>query len=147
MGVPEQLADRSLAEQHEYLRSKFSRRTMMRGGAVTLGAIAGGAFVPGAASAAVPTQTGRTPGHVPAAQKVDGALVAPFARHLAYGTDARTEMTVSWQVPVAVKNPYIRVGVHPWDLSRKIEAEVRPSTPRPGSAPAPTTPSTTSTPS
>ncbi|WP_327580230.1 MULTISPECIES: purple acid phosphatase family protein [unclassified Streptomyces] len=126
MGVPEQLADRSLAEQHEYLRSKFSRRTMMRGGAVTLGAIAGGAFVPGAASAAVPTQTGRTPGQVPAAQKVDGALVAPFARHLAYGTDARTEMTVSWQVPVAVKNPYIRVGVHPWDLSRKIEAEVRP---------------------
>lgn len=65
MGVPEQLADRSLAEQHEYLRSKFSRRTMMRGGAVTLGAIAGGAFVPGAASAAVPTQTGRTPATYP----------------------------------------------------------------------------------
>ncbi|MER6923303.1 phosphoesterase, partial [Streptomyces spiralis] len=57
MGVPEKLAERmSMAEQHEYLRSRFSRRTMIRGGAVTLGAVAGGAFVPGAtAQAATPT--------------------------------------------------------------------------------------------
>jgi hypothetical protein len=121
MGVPEQLAERmSMAEQHEYLRARFSRRTMIRGGAVTLGAVAGGAFVPGAtAQAAVPTQPlSRT-------ETVDGSLVAPFGRHLAYGNDPRTEMTVSWQVPVAVKKPFLRVGVHPWDLSRKIEAEVR----------------------
>jgi hypothetical protein len=59
MGVPEQLAERmSMAEQHEYLRAKFSRRTMIRGGAVTLGAVTGGAFVPGAtAQAAVPTRS------------------------------------------------------------------------------------------
>ncbi|AGS69759.1 purple acid phosphatase family protein [Streptomyces collinus] len=122
MGVPEKLAERmSMAEQHEYLRARFSRRTMIRGGAVTLGAVAGGAFVPGGtAQAAVPAQR-----HTPAAQKVDGALVAPFGRHLSYGTDPRTEMTVSWQVPVAVKKPFIRIGAHPWDLSRKIEAEVR----------------------
>jgi len=58
MGVPEQLAERmSMAEQHEYLRARFSRRNLMRGGAVTIGAVAGGAFVPGAvAQAAVPTQ-------------------------------------------------------------------------------------------
>jgi hypothetical protein len=122
MGVPEQLADRmSMAEQHEYLRAKFSRRNLMRGGAVTLGAVAGGAFVPGAvAQAAVPTR--RTS---PATEQVDGSLVAPFGRHLAYGNDPRTEMTVSWQVPVAVKKPFIRIGAHPWDLSRRIEAEVR----------------------
>ncbi|MFI7414820.1 purple acid phosphatase family protein [Streptomyces sp. NPDC049627] len=122
MGVPQQLADRmSMAEQHEYLRAAFSRRTMIRGGAVTLGAVTGGAFVPGAtAQAAVPTQ--RT---AAATETVDGALVAPFGRHLAYGNDPRTEMTVSWQVPVAVKKPYVRIGAHPWDLSRKIEAEVR----------------------
>ncbi|KUO01937.1 purple acid phosphatase family protein [Streptomyces caeruleatus] len=125
MGVPQQLAERmSMAEQHEYLRAKFSRRTMMRGGAVTLGAVAGGAFVPGATAQAattqaVPTQT------APRTETVDGALVAPFGRHLAYGNDPRTEMTVSWQVPVAVKKPFIRIGAHPWDLSRKIEAEVR----------------------
>ncbi|MFI6564713.1 purple acid phosphatase family protein [Streptomyces sp. NPDC050534] len=122
MGVPEQLAARmSLAEQHEYLRARFSRRNLMRGGAVTIGAVAGGAFVPGAvAQAAVPARSS-----APATEAVDGAYVAPFGRHLAYGNDPRTEMTVSWQVPVAVKKPFIRVGAHPWDLSRKIEAEVR----------------------
>jgi hypothetical protein len=142
MGVPERLAERmSMAEQHEYLRARFSRRTMIRGGAVTLGAVAGGAFVPGAtAQAAVPS--GRT-----AVETVDGAHVAPFGRHLAYGTDPRTEMTVSWQVPVAVKKPFIRVGAHPWDLSRKIDARSAPSSHRPVSARAATTPSTTSTPS
>ncbi|MFF7543556.1 fibronectin type III domain-containing protein [Streptomyces canus] len=121
MGVPDQLAEHmSMAEQHEYLRARFSRRNMIRGGAVTLGAVAGGAFVPGAvAQAATPTQT------FAGTESVDGALVAPFGRHLAYGTDARTEMTVSWQVPVAVKKPFIRIGARPWDLSRKIEAEVR----------------------
>ncbi|MFE3030251.1 fibronectin type III domain-containing protein [Streptomyces canus] len=121
MGVPEQLAERmSMAEQHEYLRTRFSRRNVIRGGAVTLGAVAGGAFVPGAvAQAATPTQT------FASATTVDGALVAPFGRHLAYGSDPRTEMTVSWQVPVAVKKPFIRIGARPWDLSRKIEAEVR----------------------
>ncbi|MFG2470969.1 fibronectin type III domain-containing protein [Streptomyces canus] len=121
MGVPDQLAEHmSMAEQHEYLRARFSRRNMIRGGAVTLGAVAGGAFVPGAvAQAATPTQT------FAGAESVDGALVAPFGRHLAYGNDARTEMTVSWQVPVAVKKPFIRIGARPWDLSRKIEAEVR----------------------
>ncbi|MFI6434900.1 purple acid phosphatase family protein [Streptomyces sp. NPDC050759] len=121
MGVPDQLAEHmSMAEQHEYLRARFSRRTMIRGGAVTLGAVAGGAFVPGAvAQAATPTQT------FASTESVDGALVAPFGRHLAYGNDARTEMTVSWQVPVAVKKPFIRIGARPWDLSRKIEAEVR----------------------
>ncbi|MEU9557119.1 purple acid phosphatase family protein [Streptomyces fumanus] len=120
MGVPEKLAERmSMAEQHEYLRSRFSRRTMIRGGAVTLGAVAGGAFVPGAVARAA------TPAGRPATETVDGALVAPFGRHLAYGDDPRTEMTVSWQVPVAVKKPFIRIGAHPWDLSRKIDAEVR----------------------
>ncbi|MEV5755774.1 metallophosphoesterase family protein [Streptomyces tendae] len=122
MGVPEPLADRmSMAEQHEYLRARFSRRTMIRGGAVTLGAVAGGAFVPGAtARAATPN---RRPG---GADTVDGALVAPFGRHLAYGNDPRTEMTVSWQVPVAVNKPFIRIGTHPWDLSHRIDAEPRP---------------------
>ncbi|SNX60260.1 calcineurin-like phosphoesterase family protein [Streptomyces sp. TLI_55] len=119
MGVPEQLADRmSMAEQHEYLRARFSRRTMIRGGAVTLGAVTGGAFVPGATAQATPMAAPRT-------ETVDGSLVAPFGRHLAYGSDPRTEMTVSWQVPVAVKKPFIRIGAHPWDLSRKIDAEVR----------------------
>ncbi|MCX4832395.1 metallophosphoesterase family protein [Streptomyces sp. NBC_01016] len=124
MGVPAELADRPLAEQHEYLRSRFSRRTMIRGGAVTLGAVAGGVFVPGAASASPRTATAAT-ASAPAAEAVDGALVAPFGRHLSYGDDARTEMTVSWQVPVAVKDPFIRVGAGAGELSRKIPAELK----------------------
>ncbi|WP_316776149.1 purple acid phosphatase family protein [Streptomyces sasae] len=122
MGVPDKLADRmSMAEQHEYLRAKFSRRSMIRGGAVTLGAVTGGSFVlGGTAQAAVPTQS-----TAPATEQVDGALVAPFGRHLAFGNDPSSEMTISWQVPVAVKKPFVRIGAHPWDLSRKIEAEVR----------------------
>src|SRR5689334_24551254 len=100
MGVPDQLAEHmSMAEQHEYLRARFSRRTMIRGGAVTLGAVTGGAFVPGATAQATPMAAPRT-------ETVDGSLVAPFGRHLAYGNDPRTEMTVSWQVPVAVKKPF-----------------------------------------
>ncbi|MFE1951237.1 purple acid phosphatase family protein [Streptomyces sp. NPDC059524] len=122
MGVPAELADRSLAEQHEYLRSRFSRRTMIRGGAVTLGAVAGGVFVPGPAQAATPAAARADR---PAAEQVDGALVAPFGRHLSYGDDPRTEMTVSWQVPAPVRDPYIRIGAHAGELSRKIPAEVR----------------------
>ncbi|MFF8472765.1 fibronectin type III domain-containing protein [Streptomyces sp. NPDC015414] len=122
MGVPEKLAARmSTAEQHEYLRARFSRRTLVRGGAVALGAVTGGVFVSGAgARATVPT-----PRTAPAAESVDGSLVAPFGRHLAWGNDPRTEISVSWQVPVAVRRPFIRVGVRPWDLSRRIDAEVR----------------------
>ena len=128
MGVPEKLAARmSMAEQHEYLRARFSRRTMMRGGAVTLGAVAGGVFVPGAvAQAATPAASTAAPTTFSSGKDAaDGALVAPFGRHLAYGTDPRTEMTVSWQVPTAVKDPFIRIGAHPWDLSHRIGAEVR----------------------
>ncbi|MER5791773.1 metallophosphoesterase family protein [Streptomyces sp. NPDC001980] len=122
MGVPDELAERmSMAEQHEYLRAKFSRRSMIRGGAVTLGAVTGGSLVMGGtAQAAVPTQSS-----APATQYVDGAYVAPFGRHLAYGTDASTEMTISWQVPVAVKKPFVRIGTHASHLSVKIDAEIR----------------------
>lgn len=77
MGVPERLAEKmSMAEQHEYLRATFSRRNMIRGGAVTIGAVAGGAFVPGVAQAALPARRTSAPA---SAEKVDGALVAPSA--------------------------------------------------------------------
>ncbi|MFD9119570.1 purple acid phosphatase family protein [Streptomyces bottropensis] len=128
MGVPEQLAERmSMAEQHEYLRSKFSRRSMIRGGAVTLGAVAGGAFVPATAQAATPAalRTSVPTRAAASAEHVDGSFVAPFGRHLAYGNDPRTEITVSWQVPLPVKKPFVRVGTHASHLSVKIDAEVR----------------------
>jgi hypothetical protein len=36
-----------------------------------------------------------------------------------------TQMRISWQVPSAVRRPYVRVGLTPWSLSRRIEADLR----------------------
>ncbi|WP_306318807.1 MULTISPECIES: metallophosphoesterase family protein [unclassified Streptomyces] len=122
VGIPPQLARRmSMPEQHEYLRTKFSRRRALTGAAATVGGatLLGGASATGAYAAPAPAPTRAAAAHV------NGALVAPFGRHLAFGADPKTQMRISWQVPFAVKNPYLRVGLRPWELSRKIEAEVR----------------------
>ncbi|GAA4843590.1 hypothetical protein GCM10023235_19650 [Kitasatospora terrestris] len=75
MGVPAGLADRmSTAEQHEYLRSRLSRRGLLRGGAVTV-------------SAPADTTAG-----------TDGAMVAPIGRHLAFGAEPDSQIRISWQV-------------------------------------------------
>ncbi|MFD5038538.1 purple acid phosphatase family protein [Streptomyces sp. NPDC058377] len=124
-GIPEKLADRmSMAEQHAYLRARLTRRRVLRTSVATA-AVAGTGLASGLASppayAAAPEAVTSRAG----AAHVDGSVVAPFGRHLAYGADAGTQMTVSWQVPFAVKRPYIRIGLKPWALSRKIDAEVR----------------------
>ncbi|WP_433239493.1 fibronectin type III domain-containing protein [Actinomadura nitritigenes] len=123
MGIPQRLAERmSMAEQHEYLQSKFSRRGLLRGGAVAAGSLAAGGLLTGTASASAPAAP---PLLAPSPEHVDGSLVAPIGRHLAFGADPRTQMTVSWQVPVPVKKPFLRIGTHPWSLSQRIAAEVR----------------------
>lgn len=124
MGVPEKLADRmSMAEQHEYLRSRFSRRKVLRSSAITVGALAvGGALGTGTASAA-PSATPTLLGD--AASAVDGSQVIPVGRHLQFGAEPDTQIRISWQVPVPVKKPFVRFGRHPWDLGHKVQAEVR----------------------
>ncbi len=120
MGLPDRLADTlSMPEQHEYLRRALSRRGLLRGGAV---AATGAALAGTAAGAAAATPT-LVPGS--AAATVHGSLVAPFGRHLAYGADPRTQMRVSWQVPLPVREPFLRIGRSPLDLSHRIPAEVR----------------------
>jgi len=126
MGVPEQLAERmSMAEQHEYLRSKFSRRGLFRGGVVAAGAVATASTVAGTAAA----QTGATANPAffgrPGSGAVGGSLVAPYGRHLAFGADPSTEFRIAWQTPVAVSKPFVRFGRSPLSLSHKIEAETR----------------------
>ncbi|MES4907846.1 MULTISPECIES: metallophosphoesterase family protein [unclassified Streptomyces] len=130
VGIPERLARRmTMAEQHEYLRARLSRRGVLRGGVAGAGTVAGAGLLTGSAGAVetAPSSARPTPAPVtrPASRKVDGALVAPFGRHLAFGSDPRTQMRISWQVPFAVKAPYVRIGLGPGELSRKIEAEVR----------------------
>ncbi|MEU6348780.1 metallophosphoesterase family protein [Streptomyces sp. NPDC047072] len=117
-GIPPHLARRmSMAEQYEYLRTTFSRRRTL----VTAGAVAGG-LLTGCSSSSTPTTTKASPS--PPA-RVHGSAVAPFGRHLALGADPKTQMRISWQLPLAVKKPYVRIGLAPDDLSRRIEAEVR----------------------
>ncbi|MFE0177149.1 purple acid phosphatase family protein [Streptomyces sp. NPDC059002] len=124
VGIPEQLAGRlSMPEQHAYLRGKFSRRRVLAGAFATAGAVGGAGLLAGcsggAPSAPAPSAARSAP------VRVDGSLVAPFGRHLAFGADPRTQMRISWQVPLAVKSPYVRVGLKPWELGEKIAAEVR----------------------
>ncbi|MDN0199628.1 metallophosphoesterase family protein [Streptomyces sp. S.PNR 29] len=119
-GIPPRLADRmSMAEQHEYLRTRLSRRRTL----VTAGAVAGGLLT--GCSGSGSTGTATTSASPSATGRVHGSVIAPFGRHLAFGADPKTQMRISWQVPLAVRKPYVRVGLRPDDLSRKIEAELR----------------------
>ncbi|AXK36079.1 phosphoesterase [Streptomyces armeniacus] len=132
MGIPERLAARmSMPEQHEYLRARLagrtsgvSRRGLLRGGGLAVTGAAGAGLLGCTSDAADGGGPSATPA-APSPVRVDGSLVAPFGRHLAFGDDPKTQMRVSWQVPFAVRKPYIRIGGEPWELSRKIEAEVR----------------------
>ncbi|WP_326687754.1 metallophosphoesterase family protein [Streptomyces sp. NBC_01795] len=135
VGIPARLAARmSMPEQHAYLREKLSRREkpsrrgVLRGGGLVVAGAAGAAGLVSASEAALGDGPGAAAGPTLVASpvKVDGSLVAPFGRHLAFGSDPKTRMRISWQVPFAVKRPYVRVGLKPWELGRRIEAEVRP---------------------
>ncbi|MET9451186.1 purple acid phosphatase family protein [Streptomyces cinerochromogenes] len=115
VGIPRPLAGRlSMAEQYEYLRTRvLPRRTL-----VTAGAVAGGLLTGcGTASAGQPG---------PVASRAPGWAVRPFGRHLAFGADPRSRMRISWQVPSAVRRPYVRVGPRPDDLGHRVPAEIRP---------------------
>ena len=119
VGIPPRLASRmSMAEQHEYLRTKLIRRRTL----VTAGAVAAGGALTGCGGGSGAQGTRSS---APATPTVHGSVVSPFGRHLAFGADPKSQMRVSWQVPLAVRKPYVRIGPTPDDLSRKIEAEVR----------------------
>ncbi|MBD0840001.1 purple acid phosphatase family protein [Streptomyces sp. TRM68416] len=118
VGIPERLARRmSMAEQYEYLRAKRVRRRTL----VTAGAVAGG-LLTGCSDARTTTTTATA---TATTARAPGSAVVPFGRHLAFGADPRTQMRVSWQVPAAVRGPYVRIGTRPDELGRRIAAEVR----------------------
>ncbi|GAA3808103.1 purple acid phosphatase family protein [Streptomyces phyllanthi] len=120
-GIPERLAHRmSMAEQHEYLRTRLSRRRTL----LTAGALAGG-LLTGCSGSGTATSGRSSAPAATSTERVHGSVVTPFGRHLAFGADPKTQMRISWQVPLSVGKPYVRVGLRPDDLSRKIEAEVR----------------------
>jgi hypothetical protein len=109
MGVPDRLAARlSIAEQHALL---VSRRTLM-----TAAARVAASMVIGGPAAAFWLQPDTLPGR----------MVVPFGRHLAWGANPRTTVSVGWQVPHRVKRPFLRVGPSPDALGPRIDAEIRP---------------------
>ncbi|MEV5959473.1 fibronectin type III domain-containing protein [Streptomyces sp. NPDC051987] len=116
-GIPPRLAARlSMAEQYEYLRARLvSRRTL-----VTAGAVAGGGLVAGCSGTSA-----RSASPAPATSAVRGAAAVPFGRHLAFGADPRTQLRISWQVPSAVRRPFVRIGTRPDRLGSRVAAEIR----------------------
>ena len=127
--TPEQAARLSMAEQHHWFRSVTSRRSMLRGGLVGAAAVAAGP-----ALLSVPALAAGTPSAAPAGSTVGGASllsqaerpagssVVPFARHVAFGADPSTSLSVTWQVPAPVDHPFVRIGHSPLDLGEKIPA-------------------------
>ncbi|MCZ9340070.1 fibronectin type III domain-containing protein, partial [Streptomyces sp. TRM76130] len=91
------------AEQYAYLRARLSRRRTL----VTAGAVASG-LLTGCSGRDV-----RPASAPPASPAVSGAVLAPFGRHLAFGADPMRQMRISWQVPQAVRRPFVRVGTRP----------------------------------
>src|ERR1700744_6428919 len=119
--TPEIAQSLSAEEQHYWFRSRTaSRRALLRGGLVGPGTLAVGSTLIGAGTAdAAPTTTVGSASLLATASRPSGALVVPFGRHLAYGSDPTREMSVSWQVPALVKRPFVRIGTSPWDLGNK----------------------------
>src|SRR4051812_50024383 len=98
-GIPPRLARRmTMAEQHEYLRTKLSRRRTL----VTAGAVAGGLLTGCAGNSSASPATAPSP-----TASVHGSAVSPLGRHLAFGADPRTQMRISWQGPPPGEKPYV----------------------------------------
>lgn len=130
MMTPEQAASLSTAEQHEWFQKlTSSRRSLLRGGLVGAGVLAAGSSVlSGEARAAggssAPTAAPAGAALLASVARPAGAYVVPFGRHISYGADPTTEISVVWQVPAVVSNPYIRIGGSPLDLGEKIKAQL-----------------------
>ncbi len=76
------------------------------------------------------------------------SLLRPFGRHLGYGADPSRQVVVSWQVPDAVADPFVRIGTRPGEFGARIPAEMRPLVSRsawrqPGADDDPVSPRTT----
>ncbi len=68
---------------------------------MSAGAFAGGGLLAGCSSPSGTVRRGSAPSPSVTGQ-AHGSVVTPFGRHLAFGADPKTQMRVSWQVPLAV---------------------------------------------
>lgn len=127
---PQEVSRLSIAEQYEWFKNATSRRSLLRGGLVGAGAVTVGGTALAGPAAAASSSTGSAAAAPAAASllatadRPAGAFVAPFARHIAFGSDPSTEFAVTWQVPAVVSKPFVRIGRSPLDLGEKISAEL-----------------------
>lgn len=80
----------------------LSRRSVLKGSAVAVGAVATGPVL------------WRQPGY---------AATTPRGLHLAYGADPGREMVVSWSTPESVRNPGLRLGTSAGDYGTIVPAD------------------------
>lgn len=126
-GIPARLArGMTMAEQHEYLRRRLSRRGLVASAGAAAGAGLLGACTGGGGSGGDGGSDNRSGSRGPSAGPAPVGERLAFGRHLAFGADPRSQMRVAWQVPVPVRRPYVRLGTHPRDLGRRVDAELRP---------------------
>ena len=120
VGIPDKLAARlSMAEQHEYIRTRLTRRRALGLGAAGAGAALAVPLVGSSSSASASPLLLQKP------DRPHGSLVVPFGRHLAFGSNPRTQIRFGWQVAHPVTRPFVRIGTQPWDLGHKVPAEIR----------------------
>jgi hypothetical protein len=118
----------SVEEQHSWLQSTRSRRTVLKGGLAGAGALlAGPGFGSGIASAQTTPRLTRRPSplFLRHTDTVPGSAVQPFGRHVSFGEDPATQINISWQVPVQVSKPFVRIGTDPSQLDKVVAAELR----------------------
>ncbi|MEE4488997.1 purple acid phosphatase family protein [Streptomyces sp. BE230] len=60
-----------------------------------------------------------------ASDRRQGSSIIPFGRHLAFGSDPATSMSIAWQTPALVDAPYVRIGDSPTNFGERIPAETR----------------------
>jgi hypothetical protein len=118
----------SIAEQHEWFVQQRSRRTVLKGGVATAGALLVAPFVTGEAGAAVrPTRS--LASFTPVTSNPTwpgGSSVVPFGRHISFGADPTSTMNIAWQVASPVSNPFVRVGTDPMgSLGQSIPADLK----------------------
>jgi hypothetical protein len=128
----EDLKKMSVAEQHDWLRQQRSRRSMLKGGLAGAALLAAPVLMPTAAGAATrPRSLGRpgprvSPTFLRNADRLPGATVFPFGRHISFGADPTSQMNITWQVGTPVRHPFVRIGTDPDNLDKVVGADIVP---------------------
>src|ERR1700683_5178736 len=112
----EDLKRMSVAEQHDWLQQQRSRRSLLKGGLAGAALLAAPVLMPTAAGAATRPRAlarpgaGVSPTLLRTADRLPGATVSPFGRHISYGLDPTSQMNITWQVGAPVTRPFVRIG-------------------------------------